>query len=138
MYNFVWDFTQNQVDDQYFLRDMESSAIHASDILVRIPGYPTNWNHTNFVSIGLANDENVLNMTKILELNKTDYESLKINLGISAYDFYLDVIDLDSNLIFEYGIYPTDSSKIIPVKRYCLLDNMSERKIVYLNLVVWK
>jgi len=137
MFGFVWDFTTNQINEQIDIREIESSAIHASDVLVRTPGYPSNWKHNDFISIGLAESENIINHSKVLELNQTDYDSLRTVLGLSDYEFYIRILDLDSNIIFEFGNQSDSSSFVIPVRRYCIYDN-GTRRLAYFDLVVWK
>jgi len=134
---FLFNYTSTQIDDYISGRGMENLAIMSTDTLVRSPGFPQDWNSGNFTSIGLADEDNVLNYTKLLELNETDYASAKILFTQGIYEFYINVTDFGENVIMTYGNTDISSANsIVPIRRFCLLDN-GTRKPVYFDMVVW-
>lgn len=85
-----WNMAVNKVNefDDYGL--MQEKSQHVSDILIRTPGYPLDWNSTSVGIIGLSTqDQHVLDPHKLSELKLMDYDSMKSGLGISRYDFSL-------------------------------------------------
>jgi hypothetical protein len=126
------------MDDYISIREMENLVSLSTDTLVRSPGFPPDWNSTDYIAIGLADDDNVLNYTKLVEFNDTDYASVKALITQGLYEFYINVTYMDNSIIMTYGDTDTSSaSLVIPMRRFCLLDN-GTRRPVYFDMVVWR
>lgn len=135
---FLYNYTSTQVDDYISLREMENLAVLSTDTLVLSSGFPSDWNSTNFIAIGLADEENVLNYTKLLEFNDSEYYSVKLMITQGLYDFYVNVTYFDGSVVLTYGDTDISSSKfVVPLRRFCLLDD-GTRRPVYFDMVIWK
>ncbi len=101
----VWSSIDAQVRDVESRRELQTLSLSVSDLLVRNPGNPIDWNSTNVKSIGLATEERVLSLNKITAIMGMGYDDVKSRLrlgGLSmlqsdgtAYDF--DVVFVDSD-----------------------------------------
>ncbi len=129
-------------------RHLQGQALSVSDLLLRSPGYPSDWNETTVQSIGLANEEHVLNSTKVLRfLNvlNADYYTAKSRLGLPSAHVNFSVTDktgaplvLEGNLT-QYTRSEPPTSNAFSVKRLALVQlNATHRQLVNLNVVVWK
>ncbi len=59
-------------------------------------------------------------------------------LAQGIYEFYLNITELNDSVIMTYGNTALSSARsIIPLRRFCLLDNVSRRP-VYLEMVIWR
>lgn len=77
-----------------------SEAKTISDYLVGT-GYPSDWNETNVVRIGLADDNNVLDTLKIStfeNMTKNDYDNTR-NLLRTKYDYIIFFRDYNQNIL---------------------------------------
>lgn len=127
---FAWNYSTQNSMDQVNFNILQNDVMMISDSLIRVSGLPEDWNDTNVQVIGLADEENVLNSTKVLRFIGLDYGFTKSILGIGNYDFYFD-IRYPNNTIMEIsgttltkGIHPVgqDSRIVVPVERYVILD----------------
>ena len=64
----LWANFDTQIRDLEDRRDMQTLAVAVSDSLVRSPGNPGNWTSATVKSIGLAEQERILSLDKILKL----------------------------------------------------------------------
>ena len=69
---FSWNYINTQNTERSLFSDMQVLGLDVSDIIVRIPGNPEDWNESNVQSIGLATRENVLNETKVEQFISMD------------------------------------------------------------------
>lgn len=127
---FAWNYSTQNSMDQVNFNILQNDVMMISDSLIRVSGLPEDWNDTNVQVIGLADEENVLNSTKVLRFIGLDYGFTKSILGIGNYDFYFD-IRYPNNTIMEIsgttltkGIHPVgqDSRIVVPVERYVILN----------------
>jgi hypothetical protein len=133
---FVWTYTSSQVAEQKSGDDIQSLAISVSDSLVRTPGFPPDWNNETVSVIGLADEENILNETKVeyfLYMGKNDYDRVRSLLGIS-YNFHFNLTHLNNTMINETGIEPLNADIIVPIERYCVYLG----KPVKVRFIIWK
>lgn len=135
----VWSYVDYQIRSSEEVKSMNSIVMLISDSFVRSGGYPADWNSTNVKSIGLADRDRELNLTKVLNLLEMNYNTAKKLMGIEAYEIYLTITDTDDNIInkggqdLEYGSTITDAENIVKMRRVSILD----REIVILNIIVW-
>ena len=127
---FAWNYAIQNSADQVNLNILENDVIMISDTLVRVPGMPEDWNESSVRVIGLAEEENVLNRTKVLQFVSMGYNQIKILLGIANREFYFEmrypnntVMDIGGTSLNK-GIDPfgQDSSVVVPVERYVILN----------------
>ena len=138
---FALNYTLNQNQSQIEMNMMENAAMSASDALVRQPGIPEDWDSSDVITLGLASQENILNESKLQNLLSLDNNTIKSLLGISNYNFYLEVRYANGSLAslptgegIVKGDPPSDASMVIPVERHVIY--MGE--IARMRLVLWK
>jgi uncharacterized protein (UPF0333 family) len=118
---FVWNYVNVQNMEQRTLNDIQMLALSVSDSLIRTRGIPENWNSSNVNVIGLADEENVLNSTKVshlMDMGNNEYELTK-NILTGKYDFFFGITDLNGTQYGTIGSKPADRT-VVPVERYCL------------------
>ncbi len=124
-----WNYLNQKNAERMTMEEMETAALLVSDTLLRIPGFPENWNESTVQSLGLAMKENVLNESKVKMFFSLDYEKIKELLGLKESEFYLKITELNGSIIMlngtylEKGVYPENKSIIVPVERYVLLNS---------------
>lgn len=135
---FVWDYLNRQMAAQSELNDIQGRAALLSDVLVRTGGYPPNWTAGNVESIGLASEENVIDLGRLSALNATDYSAARDAMGLGQrYSLYLGLNDTGNNTLFAYGQYPSLPKVVVPINRYVLYDNFTSRPRATLRLILW-
>jgi len=139
---FSWNYIGAKHVEQMIFNEMESVTVGISDSLIRTTGYPEEWNKTNVQIIGLADEENILNQTKIQYFVNMSYDSIRATLGIMNYNFYLGIRYLNDTIIemdgtdLEVGEHPasySNSTMIVPIERYMLFDH----KVASLMFILW-
>ena len=123
---FAWNYTVQKNAEKNTFKELQNKGLVVSDVLIRVPGNPQNWNDDNVKSIGLAVRENVLNKSKVKEFVLMDYGKARAMLGLGNSDFYFRMEYLNGSLIeyegvtLEKGVYPTGNTTIVPVERTVL------------------
>lgn len=138
---FVWEYTTMQNNDQILFNDMESKALDTIDTMIRVRGFPDDWDSSNVEVLGLASEENILNESKLLEFVGMDYYNSRRVLGILGYDFYFQVLNLNDTQAYSgpipllTGVDPLTSNAvtIVPVERYVLFDH----RVAKLRFTLW-
>jgi hypothetical protein len=112
-------------------QEMELVASDLSDLIIRIPGVPANWNSSNVEVIGLADEPQVLNSSKLAEFAKLSYADVTSIWGI-PYNFHFNLTYPNGTLIQEKGLVPAGDYASVS-KRIALL-NQSE---VFVYVTLW-
>ncbi len=91
-------FYQKQVliNDLLLQKEISEASNNVIYRLTKTEGLPSDWQGANMESIGLAVSEysnNVLSAEKIDRFNSLNYEIIKQGLGISNYEFRLELIN---------------------------------------------
>ena len=137
---FAWSFVGYQNQQRINFNEMENTAHIISDSMVRTAGEPISWNQTNVETIGLASDENILNMDKVDYFINMSYAEIVSKLGVQG-NLYFELRDISGNVIqnlngdnITKGTYPTASATmVVPVERYCIYDD----EVATLRLIMW-
>jgi hypothetical protein len=131
---FAWNYMSGDIIEEQQLDRLQLKVLTLSDSLIRTPGIPANWNSSNVLVIGLADDDNVLNQSKVQEFASMDHETARSLLDMGAYDFYFEVADINGT-IYENTTVPVgnQSSIVAPVERYALYNG----RISKVRLVIW-
>ncbi|MEK6954572.1 MAG: hypothetical protein AABX01_06175 [Candidatus Micrarchaeota archaeon] len=145
----MWGSLNLQVDNQERTRDMQASALSATDTLIRTKGSPENWNNTFVKSIGLVEGEE-----RILSANKSryfflymisNYSDAKFRLGAGAYQLGAEMRDRNGNVVFYENVNFTnftisaDAREIAYAQRLVILKyNDTSQEFVNLRLAVWR
>ncbi len=118
----------------YFIEqdsEMRQIGQQAANILLLTTGSPANWQQLSSLEevnvIGLAEHQNFLSiekMTQMKTLTSSNYEDLKEVLGLSKFDFKLEVKSLQNNLIVEsFGQEPGLESRVVSINRIAIYDS---------------
>lgn len=134
---FAWNYISANTMETQEMHELQLKALTLSDSLIRTKGIPLDWNESTAQVIGLAAEENVLNVTKVqyfVNMSSDDYDSLKGLLDIGFYDFYLEVVDLNGT-VYKNTTTPVDpdSPIIIPIERYAMYNG----RIAKVKFVIW-
>lgn len=144
----LWGSINRQTENQETTRAMQSAALTATDILLRTGGYPENWNTTNVRSIGLAQEERIINATKakyLFQLFITNYTDVKYMLGAGAFQMGTEISDKNGLPIIFEGVNFTNSSltegalEITNIQRIAIIKyNETSREFVNLKVILWR
>ncbi len=134
---FGWNYINTSTLENQAMRELQLKALSLSDSLIRTQGIPAYWNESTVEVVGLAEEENVLNVTKVqylVDMSGTDYDRLRSIMDIGFYDFYLEVEDLNGT-VYKNTTTPVSatSSIVIPIERYA----MYKGRIAKVRLVIW-
>ena len=144
----LWDGIRSQAAFSSLQKQTQADALTAADALVRGAGSPREWDAGTVKSIGLADEEHVLNATKARQLAnmlKAGYYSAKGIMGLAPYELNYSItsaggspVVLEGNETAAYS-NASVSSAAYSIRRTALLQlNATHRQIVNLNLVVWR
>ncbi len=126
----LWQNASIENTEQRTLLSAESDALSITDLMLSTPGVPAGWNSTTVISVGFANEKNILEQQKLIEFNNTAYQKLK---NIFGRDFFFELKDINGTVYFTKGTYPPAGRNIIPVQRHGLYND----RIVILDFVLW-
>ncbi len=126
-----WTRTELSVNDAHQRHRLEAEALAATDMLLKSSGTPDNWeqnisNISNTGSIGLVKAQNIIDVNKLANFTALDYSTQKEFLGASS-EFYMDVKDLNGNLLYATGNTTLTGDRIITITRVALLNNQPVR-----------
>jgi len=93
------------------------------------PGSPMNWNSTNYNQLGLAAQYNSIeiNESKLSELQKIEYTTLKQKLGVGPYELFIELNDT------KIGLPSSGSVSSITIKRPVIYQNSLQN----LSVTIW-
>ncbi|MFH1106796.1 MAG: hypothetical protein V1787_02775 [Candidatus Micrarchaeota archaeon] len=144
----LWDHVRAQAAYSSVQYRIQADALAASDALVRSPGNPRDWDAASVMSMGLADEEHMLNGTKVsmmFNMLKADYPAAKGRMGLAPYDLNISITDGNGQTIDLQGNetgFASDAPVSVAafnVRRIALLEaNSTHRQIVNINLVVWR
>jgi hypothetical protein len=132
--SFLWITISTDLTGKNDFDKMMLQALSATELLVKTPGRPVNWNASTVSTIGLAESPNIINWDKTLRftsLISSNYTEIKDKLGLNE-DYYFEVYDLVNNQVIvqapliDIGSYDNVAS----VARLALL-NGSEVRVVF-------
>ena len=128
-----WRYTSNKISETNLINDMTEKAYLISEICFR-DGIPKYWSASNVIDIGLSNDHR-LNKTKMDSLNDLllGYKNVSRKIGAEIYDYNFTVINSTKDVVYTFGLDPTDPDNLIKVKRVGILDG----DIVTVEVMVW-
>ena len=115
--------------------EMEKLALGITDMLVRSPGNPGDWENRNIteITLGLAGEDHVLDIQKVSKLFTLPQDSVKKILGIENYDFFFAITFTNGEVIEEYGTSSADAKEVVVARRLVLYNNTE----TYLNFGLW-
>lgn len=128
-----WFASMMEIDRMVERNRMDSAAITISDLLIKSPGVPENWEEgpSGAGTLGLAGSQNVLDPEKVSNFTSLDYNSSKEVLGVEG-DFYFYVEDLEGNRLYETGLAELGEG-VVPVMRFGVLEGEIVRMVVVVH-----
>jgi len=96
-------------------------------------GFPSNWNSSNVVIIGITENNNQINETKLQEFINLSYAETR-NLFRTKYYYYLIFKDQDDSVI---NASPTQEGIGHPGINYSNIDNIDTKKLVKIERIVF-
>ena len=114
---------------------LKESGSKAFDVLVKSYGIPENWslsgNDANV--IGLLQNSHTIDLQKWNALKNMDYGVAKQKLGLSSFEFNLELRNKNQFLIDEIGL-DANTGNVLMLQRVMDYNNES----VKVNFIVWK
>ena len=113
----LWISNLQKAETEQQYNKMKMKAMQAIESMVKIKGYPKNWDESNVELLGLARKPNVLSESKLQQFAAMDYGNAKDLLLIGDYDFNfsLDAAEPTDNI--SVGMPLDNNSTIVSLKR---------------------
>lgn len=114
---------------------MRQEAFQTARLLVRTPGYPSEWTSSTVEVVGLAEPDHVIQQSKVDELDSMTYSKARAALKLGMTDFVLNITS--ENYHTSIGMEPSDPENLV-VEEYPVIvntTNVFERGT--LRLVLW-
>lgn len=119
-----------QVEDNSEYEDMFLKALELSDAFVKTAGIPTNWNKSNVIVFGFAEEDRKISKEKAQRFCSFPMNDSRKVMSLN-YQFYFNLSD--GNITISCGSVPT-GSRAVNIPRRILLENKS----AVLEFTVWK
>ena len=137
-----WNRNVVALDARDERNEIENLALSVADLLIKNPGIPEDWNSSNVVSIGLAEETNVLDYERVLNFTSLSKDKAKELLGIKVFEFIFQLKDTNGNVLLRYGDVPTDPKESVIVRRLVLyksfVSGKESRNISIMEFGVWR
>ncbi|MEM3030485.1 MAG: hypothetical protein QXH27_02010 [Candidatus Micrarchaeia archaeon] len=111
------------------------------DFLVETPGWPVEWNESNFVTLGLASVEpGRIEERQLKNLLDANYSKVREALGIARYGFYFNLTYANGSLASaeganaSYGVWPANATRAAAHQALVLYRGTRAK----MNVVVWQ
>ncbi|MFC2162308.1 hypothetical protein ACFLRF_01385 [Candidatus Altiarchaeota archaeon] len=112
----TWQYNKNRLTFEQNLRRLEVIANTVSEILVKTPGSPVDWetdpNFNNLTSIGLAKLPRHIDPAKLSTLPQVPADQLKDVLGIEHNEVLIELKTIDGNTIRKIGTKPASEYSV--------------------------
>ncbi len=144
----LWGSMNNQVTNLERSRNMQVSAMSASDILIRTTGSPENWDVNTVKSLGLANGQRILNATKcgyFFQFLASNYSEGKFMVGAGEFEMVAQITDkmgmpiIYNGINFSYSNVSVAANEVVNSQRFAILKyNESVSEMVNLKIILWR
>ncbi len=138
-----WNAKLNELDE---LRNTEKLWFEGGILMETLftQGNPENWTLNAIKTIGLTNKPNYLDKHKLelfINYSKTNYDTIKKEIGINEYEYNLKVAYLNGTLIYDQENNFNQGSEVIRLTRTAFLDKHEFKpnyEEVIVELIVWR
>jgi len=142
----TWTNYNNRLNERLVYDQIQIKAFQVSDLLVKSPGSPTNWeeNISSLKVIGLADTDRILSRNKINAFaNNLTNETIKKTLNLEDYNFYFLLNDTTFGIppvkIYETGSKPNSTSTIaVNIRRYVILETGIFGMVREVQFILWQ
>ena len=131
----LWNLYSDRLQENVSSEEMYLVSFQISDILLRTPGTPNNWEAgSNAVTIGLELSPGFLDQNKIDSFLAYDYQEVKEMFNIERFEYNFKIFDVDRNLLGSSGEAPSEAEQVVSINRFALIGNET-REILF---TLWK
>jgi len=140
----LMDTANTQLRETEDFQQMQSIALAISDMLIKSPGNPENWDSSNVKAVGFADSPHVLNESKILSFYSMSRQEAAIALGLTGYNFNISFIDRNKQIItykgktLSIGYVPHYESNLVVSQRVAVLKNSTQQLPVIMRVMLWQ
>jgi len=131
------DRSQKDAFQASSVNELTLKGIEITESFLGSKGIPPDWesNPSTVQSIGLVEDQNNLNLAKVIAFTSIDYNLSKIKIGLPQNVNYLfEISDLNGNVLYKSGKKPDSFNKVFPFSRLAILNNTA----VQLRLILYE
>jgi hypothetical protein len=136
---FTWNFIVIRWNNAEHYSELYATAVFLGERIVNSPGVPESWenlpngNESGIVSLGLVDERNVLNNAKLARLSNLsgNYTLMKQKLGVTRYNFYVNISSSNSTYYF-FGV-GNPGNESAELDRLALLNG----SMVLVHIGVW-
>jgi len=122
------------------MRDLEKQVIQISELLIKTPGFPQNWNQTSVIQPGFFETE-VCSFQKLENFFNMTYLDLIQTLNLASYNIFVNI-----SSVYNYttvinktiGILPQNQVMASPINRFFIVEKNNIRIPVKMEMVVWR
>jgi hypothetical protein len=129
-----WDRIMYIMNEKTQRTELKRLGLAVSDMLVRNPGTPSDWNGSSVLSIGLVDKHNVLNKNKIQSFLGMSKNEIQNKLGIQGYGFSFRVRAVNGTVIADYVSTPSNPTNVIIVRRIAVYETIP----VHIEFGLWR
>lgn len=86
----MWNNAIERQEKDESLKEIELEAMRVSDLIIRTPGYPANWENIpvdNVRNVGLINSDREIDKDKLNAFLLMNYDESKIKFSIQRFDY---------------------------------------------------
>lgn len=131
----IWSKTVYDIRQKDINNEIEFITLSVSDFLLKYEGEPTDWElANNTISIGLAEEDHILDPDKVSAFINMNYSQAKKILGIGENEFLFRLKKTDGTVLNESGLAPSDTELAINIRRLVLYNNNP----IYMEFMVWR
>ncbi|MFB6294742.1 MAG: hypothetical protein ABEI97_03205 [Candidatus Nanohaloarchaea archaeon] len=146
----TWNLAQRNAVMLNEDRALRDRAGRIADLLVRGPGYPSDWTASTVQVVGLTRPDHVISPEKMAEFDALTYQEQKELLRTRASDFFLNVsrngstatVDTDTGeLALSFGTPAAADAETVAVAERQVLVNATQTQgysPAVLELVLWR
>ncbi len=126
------------------IHDMSDLLKSVSDKLLKSPGIPKNWNETNVVDIGWAEEYPLLNKNKLASTLNISYVDLKKAVGVGLHEILINISYYNNTPYYINGVpfyvgrsFSSDVKRVFSVKRLGVVEENNKLKIIKIDIYLW-
>jgi hypothetical protein len=113
-----WNYIGYEVQSSSQLIEMEGTALSVSDALIRSRGQPGDWDVSSVYVMGLAEEEGILNATKVGMISSMDYQKASALMGLGRYYFHIEIRNSTGASLASAGMAPANATRVVSAERY--------------------
>ncbi len=131
----LFNFYSNRLRDEIFRGELRDKAFMLGEIILST-GKPVDWTASNVEIIGLTTHDRHITQARFNELkDNIAYADAKDLFGLGGFDFYLRLLEIDGEIIGEYGNdIDLRGKEVVSLRRIVFYEGQAAR----LDVRVWR